>query len=80
MTNHIQWRRVLFAAFHRPKAMGIDRHGFTTVVGLQRTLGHYIDSFAFGSPLEIRRDNDAFQHIADIITANTSLIEERKRA
>ena len=43
----------------------IDRHGFTTVVGLQRTLGHYIDSFAFGSPLEIRKDNDAFQHIAD---------------
>lgn len=43
----------------------IDKHGHTTVVGLQRTLGHYIDSFAFGSPLEIRRDNDAFQHIAD---------------
>ncbi len=43
----------------------IDRHGFTTVIGLQRTLGHYVDSFAFGSPLEIRRDNDAFQHIAD---------------
>lgn len=43
----------------------IDRHGFATVVGLQRTLGHYIDSFAFGSPLEIRKDNDAFQHIAD---------------
>ena len=42
----------------------IDKHGHTTVVGLQRTLGHYIDSFAFGSPLEIRHDNDAFQHIA----------------
>lgn len=43
----------------------IDPKGKTTVVGLQRTLGPYIDSFAFGSPLEIRRDNDAFQHIAD---------------
>lgn len=43
----------------------IDKYGHTTVVGLQRTLGHYIDSFAFGSPLEIRKDNDAFQHIAD---------------
>lgn len=43
----------------------IDKHGHTTVVGLQRTLGHYIDSFAFGSPLEIRHDNDAFWHIAD---------------
>lgn len=43
----------------------IDPKGRTTVVGLQRTLGPYIDSFAFGSPLEIRRDNDAFQRISD---------------
>lgn len=43
----------------------IDPKGNTTVVGLQRTLGHYIDSFAFGSPLEIRRDNEAFRRISD---------------
>ena len=43
----------------------IDSKGRATVVGLQRTLGHYIDSFAFGSPLEIRRDNEAFQRISD---------------
>ena len=43
----------------------IDPKGNTTVVGLQRTLGHYIDSFAFGSPLEIRRDNETFQRISD---------------
>lgn len=43
----------------------IDPKGNKTVVGLQRTLGYYIDSFAFGSPLEIRNDNDAFNHIAD---------------
>ena len=43
----------------------IDCKGNTTVVGMQRTLGHYIDSFAFGSPLEIRRDNEAFQRISD---------------
>ena len=43
----------------------IDCKGNTTVIGLQRTMGHYIDSFAFGSPLEIRRDNEAFQHISD---------------
>ena len=43
----------------------VDCKGNTIVVGLQRTLGHYIDSFAFGSPLEIRRDNDAFQRISD---------------
>lgn len=43
----------------------IDPKGGKTVVGLQRTLGYYLDSFAFGSPLEIRCDNDAFNHIAD---------------
>lgn len=43
----------------------IGPKGGATVVGLQRTLGHYIDSFAFGSPLEIRRDNEAFQRISD---------------
>ena len=43
----------------------IDPNGGKTIVGLQRTLGYYIDSFAFGSPLEIRSDNEAFQRIAD---------------
>lgn len=43
----------------------IDPKGNKTVIGLQRTLGYYIDTFAFGSPLEIRNDNEAFQHIAD---------------
>ncbi len=43
----------------------IDGKGNTTVVGLQRTFGYYIDSFAFGSPLEIRRDNETFQRISD---------------
>lgn len=42
----------------------IDDKGRVTVVGLQRTLGHYVDTFAFGSPLEIRNDNEAFQYIA----------------
>ena len=43
----------------------IDPKGNKTVVGLRRTLGYYIDSFAFGSPLEIRCDNEAFQRISD---------------
>lgn len=43
----------------------IDPKGHVTVVGLRRTLGYYVDSFAFCSPLEIRSDNDAFRHIAD---------------
>lgn len=42
----------------------IDHKGHTTVVGLQRTIGRYVDSFLFGSPLEIRNDNDAFRFIA----------------
>ena len=43
----------------------IDTKDNKTVVELQRTLGYYIDSFAFGSPLEIRCDNEAFQRISD---------------
>ena len=43
----------------------IDSKGNKTIVGLQRTIGYYVDSFAFGSPLEIRGDNEAYNHIAD---------------
>ena len=43
----------------------IDPKGKTTVVGLRRTLSYYVDAFSFGSPMEIRSDNDAFYHIAD---------------
>lgn len=43
----------------------IDPKGHKTVVGLQRSMGgYYIDSFLFASPLEIRRDNEAFQRIS----------------
>lgn len=44
----------------------IDPKGGKTVVGLCRTMGGlYYDTFAFGSPLEIRKDNEAFQRISD---------------
>ena len=44
----------------------IDPQGNKTVIGLQRTLGgYYFDTFAFCSPFEIRRDNEAFWRIAD---------------
>lgn len=44
----------------------IDPQGRKIVIGLQRTLGgYYFDTFAFCSPLEIRRDNEAFQRISD---------------
>ena len=44
----------------------IDQQGRKIVIGLQRTLGgYYFDTFAFCSPFEIRRDNEAFWRIAD---------------
>lgn len=43
----------------------LDENGNATVVGLRRTIGLYVDSFDFCSKLELRRDNDAFQFIAD---------------
>ncbi len=41
-----------------------DDKGRQTVVALQRTLGRYVDTFAYYSPMAIRRDNEAYQHIA----------------
>ena len=38
--------------------------GQQTIVAIQRTLGRYIDSFAYYSPMAIRRDNKAYQCIA----------------
>lgn len=43
----------------------LDESGNATVVGLKRTIGWYVDSFDYCSKLELRRDNDAFQFIAD---------------
>ena len=37
--------------------------GQQTIVAIQRTLGRYIDSFAYYSPMAIRRDNEAYQCI-----------------
>ena len=43
----------------------LDENGNATVVGLKRTIGWYVDSFDYCSKFELRRDNDAFQFIAD---------------
>lgn len=44
----------------------IDLKGGKTVVGLCRAMGGlYYDTFAFGSPFEIRKDHEAFQRISD---------------
>lgn len=43
----------------------IDPKGGKTVVAIPRTLGCYVDTFAFSTPLEIRNDGDAYMHVAD---------------
>ena len=40
-------------------------NGKTALVAIQRTMGWYLDCFAFGSPMEIRKDNNTYRHISD---------------
>jgi len=41
-----------------------NSQGKQTIVAIQRTMGSYLDTFAFHSPKAIRRDNDVYQYIA----------------
>ena len=41
-----------------------NMQGRKTVVAIQRVLGHYVDTFSYYSPMAIRNDNEAYQHIA----------------
>ena len=41
-----------------------DERGRQSIVAVQRTMGHYIDSFAYYSPMAIRRDNEAYRFVA----------------
>ena len=41
-----------------------DERGRQSIVAVQRTMGHYIDSFAYYSPMAIRRDNEAYHFVA----------------
>ena len=43
----------------------IDPKGNKTVVAIPRTLGCYVDTFAFSAPLEIRNDGDAYMYVSD---------------
>lgn len=43
----------------------IAPNGRTALVAIQRTMGWYLDCFAFGSPMEIRKDNDTYRYISD---------------
>ncbi|MGI6242773.1 MAG: PcfJ domain-containing protein [Prevotella sp.] len=41
-----------------------NAQGRQAVVAVQRTFGHYIDTFSFCSPMAIRNDNEAYLHVA----------------
>ena len=41
-----------------------DERGRQSIVAVQRTMGHYIDSFAYYSPMAIRCDNEAYRFVA----------------
>ena len=41
-----------------------DERGRQAIVAVQRTMGHYVDSFAYYSPMAIRRDNEAYRFVA----------------
>ncbi len=38
--------------------------GRQAIVAIQRTFGHYIDSFSFYSPMAIRNDSEAYRYVA----------------
>ena len=40
-----------------------NMQGRKAVVAIQRVLGHYVDTFSYYSPMAIRNDNEAYQHI-----------------
>ena len=42
----------------------IDSNGNYEIIGLKRTYGPYLDSFSYYAPLELRKDNEVFRHIA----------------
>ena len=41
-----------------------NERGRQSIVAVQRTMGHDIDSFAYYSPMAIRRDNEAYRFVA----------------
>ena len=41
-----------------------DERGRQSIIAVQRTMGHYIDSFAYYSPMAIRRDSEAYRFVA----------------
>lgn len=53
----------------KPYALEIGQYwwndkGRKAIVAIQRVLGRYLDTFSFGSPMAIRNDNIAYDHIS----------------
>lgn len=58
----------------------INENGKTAVTALRRTMGYYMDSFSYWSDLELRNDNEAYQHIADCyVCPNYTVIPKLRR-
>lgn len=43
----------------------MNNDGKVAVTALKRSMGYYLDSFVYSSTLELRYDNEVYQHIAD---------------
>ena len=41
-----------------------DGQGRKVVLAVQRTWGHYVDTFSFYSPMAVRNDNEAYRYVA----------------
>ena len=75
--DDLQLQRVfrLDVTFHKKKKptqsfmevvrIWVDENGNTEVTGLRRTMGCYMDSFAWNSELELRQNKEAYLYIAD---------------
>ena len=58
----------------------INSNGHTTLTGLRRTMGYYLDSFNWGSKIELRETSNVFHHITDtFVYPRYRLIPELKR-
>lgn len=57
----------------------IDGKGNTSITGLRRTIGYYLDSFNWNSKIELRQYSDVFNHIIDtFVYPQFDLIPELK--
>ena len=68
----------------QPYALEIGQYwwnasGKQTLVAIQRVLGRYMDTFSFGSPMAIHRDNHVYRHIASFPTCPKSTVMDTLR-